>query len=292
MILRQLFKIISLIVVVLFVTNVSIAQSVVVPITVRDNTTGVGIDTFGVHKSATYCNDGNLGGGLEEVELPPKPPTGVFDARFTDHRSGPGACLGQGQRLHLQTWESSSVADTFKLEFQPGDGGYPMHLSWGSGLSANFSSLVMKDAFGLVINVNMLTDTLLDITNNAFASVLIYASPIANSVERENNLLPNVFALNQNYPNPFNPTTTIKFAIEKASIADIVIFDVMGRKVATLVSEQLNPGFYTTTWNGIDDRGNTVSSGVYYVRMNAHTGNNGTSSGESFSAFRKLLLMK
>ena len=91
----------------------------------------------------------------------------------------------------------------------------------------------------------------------------------------------------QNYPNPFNPSTTIKFSIATTAFADVAVFDVLGRRIATLSSEELKPGYYTTTWNGLDNNGASVSSGVYYVRM-AATGEQNV----NFSAVQKLLLMK
>ena len=259
----------------------------IVPITVTQ-VANTATDTFGVCNEATYCTDAALG----ESELPPKPPTGVFDIRFVDHRDP--TCLGQGQRLHLQAC-STTEADTFQLSFQKGDGAYSFVVSWPAGLSSSWSSLIITDALGLgFVNVDMLTNTSTPAITQSFITALnIIGTPSAcvnclTSVDREvNNVLPTRFALNQNYPNPFNPSTTIKFSIEKTAFADIAVFDVLGRRIATLAAEELNPGFYTTTWNGTDHNGVAVSSGVYYVRMVATGGQN-----VNFSAVQKLLLMK
>jgi len=261
----------------------------IVPITARDNGTGVAVDTLGVHLSATYCFDGTLTpGGFTEEELPPKPPTGVFDFRFTEHRSG-SSCMGVGSRVHIQ---EPGKLDTFKIEFQPGDGGYPFRFSWGSfapWIASDWESLVMVDGFGgILVNVNMKVDTSVTVSNTLINALFIIgksnAPPL--DVDREGDLVPQRFELQQNYPNPFNPSTTVKFAIEKTAFADVAVYNVIGQKVRTLAAEVLNPGYYTATWNGNDENGQAVTSGVYFVRMVA------TGEGAEFSDLRKLLLVK
>ena len=93
---------------------------------------------------------------------------------------------------------------------------------------------------------------------------------------------PAVFALHTNVPNPFNPATIIPFEMGAAGRVDIVIFDIAGRRVRTLVSEYHEAGPGTARWDGRDDHGKPVASGVYFCRMNAGT----------FSASRKIVLLK
>jgi hypothetical protein len=289
--LLRLSLVVSVAVLVLAVTG-AFAQNVygIVPITAHDAGTGVATDTFGVHVNATYCNDGTLSpGGFTEEELPPKPPTGVFDFRFTEFRSG-SSCLGVGQRISLQEPEK---LDTFKIEFQPSDGGYPFTFSWGAAaawIATDWQSLIIQDPFGgILVNVNMMTDTSVVVSNGAVTSLNIIGKSNASGtlgVDKQGDLLPQNFELRQNYPNPFNPTTTIGFAIQKTAFTDIAVYNVIGQKVKTLAAEVLNPGYYTTVWNGTDDNGQAVTTGVYFVRMVA-TGDNA-----GFSALRKLLLMK
>jgi hypothetical protein len=75
--------------------------------------------------------------------------------------------------------------------------------------------------------------------------------------------------LQQNHPNPFNPTTTITFEIPVATIATLSIFDVAGRVVRHLVCESLPPGRHEITWDGRNDEGANVPSGVYFGRLEA-----------------------
>jgi len=70
-------------------------------------------------------------------------------------------------------------------------------------------------------------------------------------------------------PNPFVRQTRVEYALPKQTSVDIVIYDVTGRQVKTLVSHLHKPGFYTTLWNGADNNGRKVSSGVYFIRFEA-----------------------
>ncbi len=78
------------------------------------------------------------------------------------------------------------------------------------------------------------------------------------------NQIPDRFSLSQNYPNPFNPNTVIKFQVTSLSDVKIAVFDILGREVATLVNEQLQPGTYEVDWDG-----SNFSSGVYYYKLSA-----------------------
>jgi len=94
--------------------------------------------------------------------------------------------------------------------------------------------------------------------------------------------IPDVFALYQNYPNPFNPVTSIVYDIPEASDVTIEIYNIMGQRVRTLVNKHQEPKRYTVQWNGTNDRGAALSSGMYIYRIQA----------KDFSAVKKLILMK
>lgn len=89
-------------------------------------------------------------------------------------------------------------------------------------------------------------------------------------------------ALRANYPNPFNPTTTIAFDMVKDGHVAIDIFNIRGQKVKTLLNDVKAAGPHTVTWNGTDDSGRSVSSGIYFYRMSA----------EKYSSIKKMVLMK
>ncbi|MCH7879486.1 MAG: T9SS type A sorting domain-containing protein [candidate division Zixibacteria bacterium] len=95
-------------------------------------------------------------------------------------------------------------------------------------------------------------------------------------------LLPEHFALQQNYPNPFNPTTQISFTLPRSERVTLMVYNIAGQKVRLLIDEKLSSGLHTIEWNGRDDRGSSVSSGIYLYRL----------SGAKLSAARKMTLLK
>lgn len=97
--------------------------------------------------------------------------------------------------------------------------------------------------------------------------------------------IPQSYSLNQNYPNPFNPVTKIKFALPKQSFAKIVIYDLLGREVATLVNENLKPGSYEVDWDG-----SAFASGVYFYSLIVDDPSTG--SGLGFVETKRMVLLK
>ena len=93
---------------------------------------------------------------------------------------------------------------------------------------------------------------------------------------------PVAFRLEQNYPNPFNPVTTIRYAVAKDSPVRIEVFNLRGERVRTLVDSRMTPGRYAVQWDGRDDHGRQLSSGVFLVKMVAG----------SFTQVRKVTLVK
>jgi len=78
------------------------------------------------------------------------------------------------------------------------------------------------------------------------------------------NSIPTEFSLGQNYPNPFNPVTKMDISLPITGDVTLVIYNILGQKVRTLFSGELNYGYHTMQWNGLDDQGLRVSSGVYF----------------------------
>ena len=94
--------------------------------------------------------------------------------------------------------------------------------------------------------------------------------------------MPESFGLSQNYPNPFNPSTAISFNLPVAGFAELSVFNILGQKVITLVSGNMSAGNHEVTWEGTDETGSTVTSGVYFYRLTT----------EQNSETRKMMLMK
>jgi len=81
--------------------------------------------------------------------------------------------------------------------------------------------------------------------------------------------LPQGFRLFVNYPNPFNATTTIRFELPLADIAKLEVYSLLGQRLRTLVSGRRSPGQHQVLWDGRDDAGNNLPSGVYLYRLSA-----------------------
>lgn len=94
--------------------------------------------------------------------------------------------------------------------------------------------------------------------------------------------VPKAYALGQNYPNPFNPSTKFVIALPQTSHLEVVIYNILGQKVAAVADELREAGYHTLVWDGNTQTGVPAASGIYFVRMNA----------EKFSAVRKMMLLK
>jgi len=79
--------------------------------------------------------------------------------------------------------------------------------------------------------------------------------------------LPTVYTLSQNFPNPFNPTTTLEYSIPKSGNVELAIYNITGQKVRTLVSEKQDAAFYKVVWDGRNDFGESVGSGLYFYKL-------------------------
>ena len=84
-------------------------------------------------------------------------------------------------------------------------------------------------------------------------------------------LIPTEYSLSQNYPNPFNPETRISYDLSEAGEVSLIVYDILGRNIATLVNEFKTPGRYNVLWNGNDILGNPVGSGVYLYQLRSNS---------------------
>lgn len=100
-------------------------------------------------------------------------------------------------------------------------------------------------------------------SNNQFYSIVILS-------QEENEIIPKHIILHQNYPNPFNPETTISFSIPDESRIDLIVYNIKGQQVKILVNNDLGRGNHSVVWNGINESGKSVSSGVYFYKLNVN----------------------
>jgi len=120
--------------------------------------------------------------------------------------------------------------------------------------------------------------------NNARTSYYYY-DPSASAIS-STRPVPEKFALYANYPNPFNPQTTLRYSLKKESDVQLSIYNLLGQKVRTLLRARQKAGVYRINWNGADNQGRNVSSGIYLYQLTLR------SSGKEMTFSRKMLLVR
>ena len=107
--------------------------------------------------------------------------------------------------------------------------------------------------------------------------------PLSTAVlTEEGDILPQSMRLEQNYPNPFNSQTVIRFSLAQQTELELAIYNLLGQKVAALLDQRRPAGEHVVSWNGRDETGAELASGVYVYRLRT----------ESHVATRKLLLLR
>jgi hypothetical protein len=144
---------------------------------------------------------------------------------------------------------------------------------WTAGSSGNGSQLRLdaNDFFGATVNDEMYVDDFSFTRLDVFTGIV---NPVAE--------IPTEFALDQNYPNPFNPTTTIKYALEEDAQVTLKIYNMLGQEVRTLINGRQEAGFRQIMWDGLNNAGSRVTSGIYFYRLTA----------SNYTAVKKMLLLK
>lgn len=185
--------------------------------------------------------------------LPPLPPAGAFDARFTEDFR---ICEGNEAIIQIQ---SSS---------------YPVIVSP--------SNLPKADGFQYVIKEMIPGKEPMEHLLKEGASIQI-TNPQVKSLKLEKRKVVLLkFSVNQNYPNPFNPETEIRYSIPGREKVEIVIYNSLGQKIRTLVSQYQDAGHYTAVWDGTNDTGRRVGSGIFFYRIKAG----------KYSVVKKMVLLK
>lgn len=236
-----------------------------------------------------------------EFEVPPATPLSAFDARWI---LPAGDSVGDGTFIDVRSDTNQYTPITWQVEFQPGNdnGGagslYPVLICWkpscvdSANLTGNFTtghfylrnprnpnefSLNMATGQGPIDNslytwmnnVGGSSDSMcLQIRDQGLINALIVFIPADAAGVGQGTAGPE-FALQPNYPNPFDGATILNFSVGDHSNVRIDIFDVKGTLVRSLVNEQLDPGSYPVTWDGMDASGAPAPDGSYIARMTA-----------------------
>jgi hypothetical protein len=177
--------------------------------------------------------------------LPPKPPAGAFDMRF----EGDWKYTGESGTMELM-----ANSDFVNMEYVVHD-------------DENWELIDSKNS---------------SIYNLIGSGTLIISGKSTDFYLRKVPSLPSQYSLLQNYPNPFNPVTFITYTNLEMSYIEVLVYNLAGQEINKLVSEVKTPGKYSISWDGTDNLGNPVASGVYFYSFH----------GNGFSDMKKMILMK
>jgi len=227
------------------------------------------IASFGVRKDATSGFDSRY-----DVPRPPRSPNEQYvEVGFPE--TGASYPKLFGTTSYVRDFKSPETPSWEFVVSVSGRGG-DVTLSWSKDAVSTLGPDVR------IILCDMVQHKLVDMKKvNSYTYV--QTEPTRKfTVNGGKNLIPTSYRLEQNFPNPFNPTTVINYELPRVSPVLLEIYNIVGERVATLVSEKEDAGYHSVSWNGRDEKNTPVSSGIYIYRLNA--GN--------FTSIKKMLLLK
>jgi len=149
---------------------------------------------------------------LDNYELPPVPPSGMFDIRYDSDR------IAEDINSSIQSVEMSGIEYPITIKVEGMD-------------------IRLQDETGNEINENIKSGEAITISNTSINKLMVTGE-----------MIPDEYSLEQNYPNPFNPSTTIEFSLPEVSNVQLTIYDALGQKVTQLVNTSLQAGRYSYQW--------------------------------------------
>jgi hypothetical protein len=212
-------------------------------------------DNSGKSQTLYFSSNADDAALLGRYELPPLPPSGGMDIRFSSQRLA----------------EVASARDENVFPVQLSGVTYPLTISWKA----------THDGRQWILTAGSIKKSM-----NDDGSVRLTKQPVTLSLsatQNGSNEIPLQYMLGQNYPNPFNPSTEIQYGLPAASRVKLTIFDVLGREVGQLVDEQQDAGYYHISWS--PNRG----SGIYFYKLTAVSKD---APGTSFVEIKKMILLK
>jgi hypothetical protein len=158
------------------------------------------------------------------------------------------------------------TVDSLLVRLNNGSGGFTTTSLFESGSAGSYGYFVLP------IDVDGDSDSDLVVCQYSANSIRVLFNDglggfVTDIAEPSEELLPGEFRLSQNYPNPFNPMTEIQYYLPIRSHVTIDIFNVLGRRVRSLVDREESAGSYSVSWDGTDLSGKRVASGVYLYRF-------------------------
>ncbi|KAB2852752.1 MAG: T9SS type A sorting domain-containing protein, partial [Ignavibacterium sp.] len=187
----------------------------------------------------------------------------------------------------------------FKVNISTGDTTIVGH----TGLGKQTNDIVFDEnnnLYGVIGSASELNDIISINTSTGAGSVigsvgmkhilsLAYLDQFTTDIDenQNNEILPADFVLSQNYPNPFNPSTTINFSLPVESDVKLVIYNILGQELITLLDEQMTAGNHSVNWNAMNNGRKHLTSGIYFYKITANGVN-----GQKFQDIKKMILIK
>jgi hypothetical protein len=173
-----------------------------------------------------YAVNGEV--NLESYQLPPLPPSGTFDVRYSS-----GKKAEKFDKEMLQTIEMSGITYPVKVRVEK-------------------VGIRLQDETGKIVNERLKTGEEITISNSSVSKLMVSAD-----------LIPVEYALEQNYPNPFNPSTKIEFSLpEDVNNVTLTIYNALGQRVAELINSNMEAGYHSYVWNA-----SNVATGMYIYEL-------------------------
>lgn len=220
-------------------------------------------DGNGYRQSLYFTRDTIQRTDTDQFELPPVPPDGAFDARFSTGK-------------YLEFYHDDQVVSTLRIRLQ--SNAYPVIGRWYRG--AGSDNMYIQTSPTKLISLAAPTGTF-RIEDGNVKSVILSIDHTAS--------VPSSYRLFDNYPNPFNPVTSIVYELPVVSRLRITVMNILGEEIKVLESGLKGAGRYRVEWDGKNSYDEMVSSGMYLLRMDATPVD---ARGNSYSRIHKIILMK
>ncbi|MDD4309825.1 MAG: FlgD immunoglobulin-like domain containing protein, partial [Candidatus Cloacimonetes bacterium] len=204
--------------------------------------------------------------GTEQILLANVQPNSTVSADFAIRNLGSAAMQGM-----------VSIPAGFSLSMN----GTALPMDYTYQIPAS-STQIFSLSYTAGATVNSFTAQLLITSNDPNNASLEIPVVVQSGSSTEDPVTPVITALERNFPNPFNPETTIRYSVKESGMVKLSIYNLKGQLIRSLVNETKTSGNHRVIWNGVDDRGQSVASGIYFYRMDA----------TNFSSTQKMMLMK
>jgi len=203
---------------------------------------------------------------LLDLPTPPEPPGGDFVLAYFSHPTW-NPLLGERYNADIQDPLTEGETRTWTITVD-GNTSDQVQLTWGT-LSADipdyYTAFLTIENTGTVVNMRDINTVTLAADFPQDLSIEIHAQVLST----DDIILPNQFAIYQNYPNPFNPVTTLRYDLPEQANVNIIIYDMLGRQVKTLINQTQDAGYRSVIWDATNDYGKPVSAGIYLYQIQA-----------------------